>query len=93
MRIELITGLLFLALGILFLLGKGSFLIAGYNTSSKAEKAKYDEKKICRYAGIAMLIASIGQFVLLWNKRFNVVNLACEFYRCCCCHCWYQFLL
>lgn len=79
MRIELITGLLFLALGILFLLGKGSFLIAGYNTSSKAEKAKYDEKKICRYAGIAMLIASIGQFVLLWNKNLMWLTLLVSF--------------
>ena len=79
MRIELITGLLFLALSILFLLGKGSFLIAGYNTSSKAEKAKYDEKKICRYAGIAMLIASIGQFVLLWNKNLMWLTLLVSF--------------
>lgn len=69
MRIELITGLLFLALSILFLMGKGSFLIAGYNTSGKAEKAKYDEKKICRYAGLAMLMVGIGQFILLWNKN------------------------
>ncbi len=37
MRIELITGLLFLALSILFLLGKGSFLIAGYNKRSHFE--------------------------------------------------------
>lgn len=79
MKIELITGFLFLALSILFLLGKGSFLIAGYNTSSKAEKAKYDEKKICRYAGIAMLMASIGQFILLWNKNLMWLTLLVSF--------------
>jgi len=34
-----------------FLMGKGSFLIAGYNTASKQEKEKYDEKKLCRVMG------------------------------------------
>lgn len=39
---------------ILFLSGKGSFLIAGYNTASKADQAKYDEKKLCRVVGLGM---------------------------------------
>lgn len=41
----IIAGVLIL-LGVLFLNGKGSFLIAGYNTASKAEKEKMDEKKL-----------------------------------------------
>ena len=44
----IIAGVLIL-LGVLFLNGKGSFLIAGYNTASKAEKEKMDEKKLCKY--------------------------------------------
>lgn len=32
-------------------MGKGSFLIAGYNTASEEEKRKYDEKKLCRATG------------------------------------------
>lgn len=28
--------------------GKGSWLIAGYNTMGKESKAKYDHKKLCR---------------------------------------------
>lgn len=75
MRVELITGLLFLALGILFFMGKGSFLIAGYNTSNKEKKAKYDEKKICHCAGIAMLMVSFGQFIVLWNKNLMWINI------------------
>lgn len=39
---------IFLVMGIIFLLGKGGFLIAGYNTASKEEKAKYDEKRLNR---------------------------------------------
>ena len=42
-------------LGIIFLKGKGSFLIAGYNTASKAEKEKIDDKEavhVCGYADV-----------------------------------------
>ena len=42
---------LFVLLGILFSRGKGAFLIAGYNTASAAERARYDEKALCRFMG------------------------------------------
>lgn len=45
---------LFLVLGLILSRGKGAFLIAGYNTASKAEKAKYDEKALCRFMGKIM---------------------------------------
>ena len=38
--------LLFLILGVIFALGKGQKLIAGYNTMSEKERAGYDEKKL-----------------------------------------------
>lgn len=46
----MIVGILVI-LGIVFLKGKGSFLIAGYNTAPKAEKEQIDEKTLCRYMG------------------------------------------
>lgn len=46
MDIAIILAVLFAVLGIIFLCGKGSFLIAGYNTASDEEKAKYDEKRL-----------------------------------------------
>ena len=52
--IEVGVILLFLLLGVVLSLGKGAFLIAGYNTASKAEKAKYDEKALCRFMGKIM---------------------------------------
>lgn len=55
MNIEYIVIALFGAMSILLLMGKGSWLIAGYNTGSKEEKAKYDEKKLCRSMGVMML--------------------------------------
>lgn len=47
---------LFLLLGILFHFGKGAFLIAGYNTAFQKERAKIDEKKLCRYMSRMMFI-------------------------------------
>jgi hypothetical protein len=49
-----ITWTLFVILAILsivLLVGKGSFLIAGFNTSSKETKSKYNEKRLCRVIG------------------------------------------
>ena len=47
--VNIVIALMFLLLGTVFMRGKGAFLIVGYNTSSKEEKAKYDEKALCRY--------------------------------------------
>ena len=41
-------------LSAVLLLGKGSFLIAGYNTASEEEKKKYKEKRLCRVIGLYM---------------------------------------
>jgi hypothetical protein len=40
-------------------MGKASFLIAGYNTASRKEKEKYDEKKLCRVMGSGLAIITI----------------------------------
>lgn len=53
----------FLIMALVFFSGKGSGLIAGYNTASDEEKAKYDEKKLNRTYAIVCLILSVG-FVL-----------------------------
>ena len=45
-------------------MGKGSFLIAGYNTASEKEKAKYNEKKLCRIVGLGFLVMTCGLFSL-----------------------------
>ena len=48
MKAQIIAALLFLILGIVFVCGKGTFLIAGYNTLSEEKKARYDARKILR---------------------------------------------
>ncbi|MCI8514293.1 MAG: DUF3784 domain-containing protein [Lachnospiraceae bacterium] len=40
-----------LLLGGIFWRGKGKCLIAGYNTMPSEEKARYDEKALCRFMG------------------------------------------
>lgn len=73
MAITYLMIVIFMAiLGIVFLCGKGAMLIAGYNTASPEERAKMDEKQLCRFMGkfcFAMaggwLIAAVG----IWLKQ------------------------
>ncbi len=51
--------LVFIILAVVFLCGKGSFLIAGYNTASAAERAKYDEKALCKAMGLFMIALAV----------------------------------
>lgn len=60
---------LFLVLTIILLSGKGGFLIAGYNTASKEEKAKYNEKKLCRVMGAGMGIITMVLAILAFYKE------------------------
>ena len=67
-------------MSIVLLTGRGAGLIAGYNTASKEEKAKYNEKKLCRVMGIGMtiitlliLIAELFEKVL--SSNFTVVMI------------------
>ncbi len=55
---------LLVVLGLVFFRGKGAFLIAGYNTASKEEKAKYDEKALCRFMG-RLMFAMAGCWALV----------------------------
>lgn len=59
--LHLATAALFILLGIVFLRGKGSFLIAGHNTLPPEEKAKIDEKKLTRFMGKFMFALLLHQ--------------------------------
>ena len=56
--------LLLLVMGVLFAFGKGGFLIAGWNTMSPQEKARYDEKKVYRNMS-AMMFSAAGALGLV----------------------------
>ena len=57
--------IIFAVLSIVLISGHGSWLISGYNTASKEEKAKYNEKKLCRTMGIGMSVIAI--LLLIWE--------------------------
>lgn len=66
---------LLLILGVIFLKGKGAFLIAGYNTASKAEKEKIDEKKLCRCTGRLMFALAGCFFIIMLSSIFDKIWL------------------
>ena len=66
----ILVAILFVVLGALIKYGKMYFLIAGYNTMPKEEKAKYDAQGIANvmwngFVGMALLIA-IGHYTAKW---------------------------
>ncbi len=67
--VYVVTALLFL-IAIVLLLGKGSWMIAGYNTLSEAEKYKFDEKKLCKIVGGGIGIIALLLLVtcFIWDK-------------------------
>ncbi len=73
---NVLAGGLMLALGIVIRVFDLSGLIAGYNTASPKEKAKYNEKALTRFVGW-MLIVSGG--ILLIAGVFIVLKVASGF--------------
>jgi hypothetical protein len=68
---------IFVICGIILLCGKGSWLIAGYNTASEEEKKKYDVKKLCRSMGVMCLLLSIifGTICFINTDKFALVMI------------------
>lgn len=62
---------IFAVLSIVLISGHGSWFISGYNTLSKQEKAKYDEKKLCRTMGVGMAV--ITMLILIMGLFENVL--------------------
>lgn len=60
----LMPSLLFIIIGIVFLSGKGAFLIAGFNTMPKSEQSKYDTVAMCKFMGKMMFLLALGP--LFW---------------------------
>ncbi|MGM0898996.1 MAG: DUF3784 domain-containing protein [Bacillota bacterium] len=58
------AALFLVLLGLYMLQGKGLFLIAGYNTMPKEEKAKYDGPALARFVG--KLLFALAFSMLFW---------------------------
>lgn len=71
------AALLLLGLAIPLWMGKGAWLIAGYNTASKTEKAKYDEKKLCRVMAIVLMICDVFLILQIFSLISPIVTVVC----------------
>ena len=60
-----------LLMSIVMITGRGAGLIAGYNTASKEEKSKYNEKKLCRITGAGMSVMAV--FILIMGLAQDVL--------------------
>ena len=58
-KINLITGIFLFVLGFIIIKFKMTNLIAGYNTSPKKEREKYDKNKLVKYIGSLLMISSL----------------------------------
>ena len=61
----ILVAALLLVMGIVILLGKGDNLIAGYNTASEQEKAKYNIKRFRGLLGGFLIILAPMLFLML----------------------------
>ena len=60
-----VFALVFAVLSALLLSGRGSWLIAGYNTASKQQKEQYDEKKLCRVMGGGLAVITLVMLAMV----------------------------
>lgn len=64
--ILLIAALLFFILGMFLFYGKGSWLIAGYNTMSEKTRNSYDKIKVCRAIAVLCMVCCIILCAIAW---------------------------
>ena len=64
MIVLIIVAAILVIMGVLILIGKGDNLIAGYNTASKEEKAKYNVKRLRGLIGGLLIVLAPMMFLL-----------------------------
>jgi len=62
-----------IVVSLILLSGRGSFLLAGYNTMSKSKQEQYDTPALCKFAGkifipiaILIILAGFEALQVLW---------------------------
>ncbi|ENK0840351.1 DUF3784 domain-containing protein [Clostridium sporogenes] len=63
---------LFILLGIILSMGKGSFFIAGFNTMPKEEKKEYDVVSLCKFMGKVMFIIAFCITLFLLSEILKI---------------------
>ena len=68
MVVPIIIAALILIMGIVILIGKGDKLIAGYNTASEKEKARYNIKRLRVLVGGLLIVLAPMILLLLGDE-------------------------
>ena len=77
------VGVLIIIMGIIFLTGRGSYLIAGLNHKSKEKRSKYDAEALSKFMGkitipIGILIPFMGiESIADWYIRVFFIVICC----------------
>ena len=72
-----ILGILFFVMAGFLFKGKGSFLIAGYNTASQKERDQYDELKLCKSTSVICAISGLSMLAMAYiicQRRANMIS-------------------
>lgn len=69
------VAVLFIVLGVVIRFGKASWLIAGYNTSSKDEKEKYDVKALCRFVSNLLFVIAAIEIIIGVAYYLNLTSI------------------
>ncbi len=75
LAVFLIITALFVVLGTVFASGKGADLIAGYNTASREEKEKTDEKKLLKAMSVFMFVLAGCSLLSALSQVLHVRSL------------------
>ena len=76
MIVSIVFAVMFLVLAVIFLMGKGDKLIAGYNTASEEEKRKVDIHRLRIIMAIVSVITAVFCFVQPFLGSDPQVHLA-----------------
>ncbi len=60
--------------GIILCFGYGKELIAGYNTMSEKQRENYNEKKLMKITGFALIVMSVLLVTLFYLLDLQIIN-------------------
>ena len=78
MIVSIVFDVMFLVLAVIFLMGKGDMLIAGYNTASEEERKTIDIKRLRIVMAVLMVVTAVFCAIvpLLGNDKNSILAAA-----------------
>ena len=78
MIVSIVFAVIFLVIAVIFLMGKGDMLIAGYNTASEEERKTIDIKRLRIVMAVLMVVTAVFCTIppLLGNDKNSILAAA-----------------